>query len=186
MELSKGAVSKRWSRLKKTMQAGDTPTGSVYNFLWLCVKHSKRDAAMDWKDIAEKCGTTSGAASKRYSRMKQAFENGDAAPGGSNPGSPVKNTPAKGKATPRKKGTAAPIPKRKRAAPKKAESEEMKDDVEAALIKKAKVKTEERDIPMPSIEDEPTEEDVEDAAERKITPRTPWRLPDTTVPMLTF
>lgn len=35
---------------------------------------------MDWAEIAKKCNTTPGAASKRYSRMKQAFENGTSAP----------------------------------------------------------------------------------------------------------
>jgi hypothetical protein len=43
MNLKKGAVSKRWSRLKKSMENGETPSGSVYKFLWLCVKHSARD-----------------------------------------------------------------------------------------------------------------------------------------------
>jgi hypothetical protein len=46
---------------------------------------------MNWNDIAEQCGTTSGAASKRYSRMKQAFEAGNAPPG-SNPASPAPKT----------------------------------------------------------------------------------------------
>jgi hypothetical protein len=43
MDLKKGAVSKRWSRLKQSMDKGQTPSGSVYKFLWLCVKHSARD-----------------------------------------------------------------------------------------------------------------------------------------------
>jgi hypothetical protein len=43
MKLKKGAIMKRWSRLKKSMQDGQKPGGSVYQFLWLCVKHSKRD-----------------------------------------------------------------------------------------------------------------------------------------------
>ena len=78
---------------------------------------------MKWDEIAEQCGTTAGAASKRYSRMKQAFEAGGDAPR-SNPGSPAPKTPSK--ATPRKKksedgGAATPTPKRKRASPKKKE-----------------------------------------------------------------
>jgi hypothetical protein len=137
---------------------------------------------MDWKDIAEKCGTTSGAASKRYSRMKQAFENGDAAPGGgSNPGSPVKNTPAKGKATPRKKKGAAAsdddttsaataIAKRKRAAPKKAESEEVEDDLEEDT--KIKVDSEAEDV---DVEAAPTKKakvaKPKAAAKPKATPK---------------
>jgi hypothetical protein len=43
MDLKKGAVSKRWSRLKQSMDKGQTPSDSVYQFLWLCVKHSTRD-----------------------------------------------------------------------------------------------------------------------------------------------
>jgi hypothetical protein len=43
MDLKKGAVSKRWSRLKTSMEKGESPGGSVYNFLWLCLKHSNRD-----------------------------------------------------------------------------------------------------------------------------------------------
>jgi hypothetical protein len=47
MDLKKGAVSKRWSRLKQSMEKGETPSGSVYTFLWLCVKHSTRDKVSD-------------------------------------------------------------------------------------------------------------------------------------------
>lgn len=42
MNLNKGAVSKRWSRLKQAMDKGGDPSGSTYEFLWLCVKHSNR------------------------------------------------------------------------------------------------------------------------------------------------
>jgi hypothetical protein len=151
MDLKKGAVTKRWSRLKKAMENGEAPGPSVYKFLWLCVKHSSRDKVstsrmptqlvhvpdhdrltaeqtMNWNDIAEQCNTTAGAASKRYSRMKQAFETGGGPPG-SNPASPTPKTPSK--ATPGKAkatttdGEATPTPKRKRATPKrKAVSEE--------------------------------------------------------------
>jgi hypothetical protein len=82
---------------------------------------------MNWNEIAEKCGTTSGAASKRYSRMKQAFEAGDAPPA-NNPSSPTPKTPSK--ATQRKSkattvdGEATPTPKRKRASTKKVGSED--------------------------------------------------------------
>lgn len=75
---------------------------------------------MNWASIASKSGTTSGAASKRYSRMKQAFESGVEAPGLS----PVKSaatTPSKPTATPPKPKNAARspaklTPKRKRTA----------------------------------------------------------------------
>jgi hypothetical protein len=43
MDLKKGAVSKRWSRLKMSMEKGETPSGSAYKFLWICLKHSTRD-----------------------------------------------------------------------------------------------------------------------------------------------
>ena len=82
---------------------------------------------MNWEDIASKCNTTAGAASKRYSRMKQAFEQDVAAPGAS-PRSPVKTVQTKGKGTSKKAQAttasdddieATPTPKRKRASPKK-------------------------------------------------------------------
>ncbi|KAH8728773.1 hypothetical protein GQ44DRAFT_757182 [Phaeosphaeriaceae sp. PMI808] len=144
MDLNKGAVTKRWTRLRNAMENHQQPSGSVYKFLWLCVKHSTRDKGLDWVDIAKKCGTTSGAASKRYSRMKQAFNAGVDAPGGSSasttPKTP-KKTPSKKKvvdadnggtptATPKKTpskkkvadadddGTPTATPKRKRATPK--------------------------------------------------------------------
>jgi hypothetical protein len=135
----------------------------------------------DWKDIAEKCGTTSGAASKRYSRMKQAFEAGDAPPG-SPGGSPVKKTP--NKATPKKKSTTTaaddeaqgtPTPKRKRASPKKKvpveedDNEEIKveadtENIEESPTKKPKVtkpkatpkpkaKAEKATLPSATVED---------------------------------
>jgi hypothetical protein len=162
MDLKKGAVSKRWSRLKKAMENGEAPGGSVYKFLWLCLRHSDRDKvsthcqrplhtgifsahvliiaqAMDWKVIADQCGTTAGAASKRYSRMKQAFESGADAPS-SNAGSPAPTTPSK--ATPGKKtaaadGQATPTPKRKRGSPKEKAvgEEEPQDDDEEIKIK---------------------------------------------------
>lgn len=43
MDLKKGAVSKRWSRLKQSMEKGETPGGSECKFLWLCLRHLKRD-----------------------------------------------------------------------------------------------------------------------------------------------
>jgi len=157
MELNKGAVSKRWSRLKKAMEDSNPPGGSVYKFLWLCLKHSNRDKAsthchfhlhvltiqqaFDWAEIAAKCGTTPGAASKRYSRMKQAFDAGTDVMPGSKSASPAPKTPSK--STPRKKagatdGEATPTPKRKRASPKKkavAEEEAAEDDDEEMYVK---------------------------------------------------
>lgn len=43
MDLKSGAVSKRWYRLKQSMDKGETPAASNYPFLWLCVKHDKRE-----------------------------------------------------------------------------------------------------------------------------------------------
>lgn len=103
---------------------------------------------MNWTKIAEKCNTTSGAAAKRYSRMKQAFDQGAAPPGASASRSPAKNTPTKAKTTPKstpRKSKAAtssgddqvaatPTPKRKRATPLKkmaaAEAQTFKADPE--------------------------------------------------------
>lgn len=42
-DLKRGAATKRWSRLKKTMEEGRDPGGDTYSFLWECVKHLKRD-----------------------------------------------------------------------------------------------------------------------------------------------
>lgn len=81
---------------------------------------------MDWADIANKCGTTPGAASKRYSRMKQAFDKGDTAPT-----TPSKPKNASNAAFGSASGSAT-TPKRKRAAAsspkKKAGSEKFKPD----------------------------------------------------------
>jgi hypothetical protein len=65
---------------------------------------------MNWDDIAKKCNTTPGAASKRYSRMKQAFDSGAAAP------------------TPAKKEVAEGGRKRKRAEGSKAKSKDKSED----------------------------------------------------------
>ncbi|KAF2265770.1 hypothetical protein CC78DRAFT_173800 [Lojkania enalia] len=80
LNINKAAANKRWSRLKKAITDGKDAGPAAYQLLWLCVKHSNRDKAPDWTDIANKCGTTPGAASKRYSRMKIAFENAGVIP----------------------------------------------------------------------------------------------------------
>ncbi|KAJ4301651.1 hypothetical protein N0V90_003744 [Kalmusia sp. IMI 367209] len=79
VKLSQGAASKRWSRLKQAIEAGKPAGAGSLALLWLLVKHRTSDKIPDWKDIAQKCGTTPGAASKRFSRMKQAFDKGDPA-----------------------------------------------------------------------------------------------------------
>lgn len=42
LDLQKGAVTKRWSRLKKSIEAGEKATSANHEFLWLMVKHSTR------------------------------------------------------------------------------------------------------------------------------------------------
>ncbi|KAF2744235.1 hypothetical protein M011DRAFT_379814, partial [Sporormia fimetaria CBS 119925] len=98
LDLKKGATTKRWSRLKKAMEEGKDGGPAAQQLLWLMMKYSTREKAPDWTVIADKCGIpTAGAASKRYSRMKQAFESG-AAP------SAVVTTPSKAdKSTPKRK-----------------------------------------------------------------------------------
>ncbi|KAF2816232.1 uncharacterized protein BDZ99DRAFT_566081 [Mytilinidion resinicola] len=74
LNLKKGAVTKRWSRLQKAIKDGTNPGPSAHELLWLLVKHTSGEAgkSFDWKVIAEACYTTPGAASKRFSRLKQA------------------------------------------------------------------------------------------------------------------
>ncbi|RYO28704.1 hypothetical protein AA0111_g6709 [Alternaria arborescens] len=126
LDLEKGAVTKRWSRLKQAMEKNDVPGGTTYQFLWLCVKHNTRAQPPNWNDIAAKANTTAGAASKRYSRMKKAFEENGTAPC---PSSLAKDTPRSTVKKSRKTATSSgddvdvtqttPTPKRKRASQKK-------------------------------------------------------------------
>ncbi|KAL5410985.1 hypothetical protein PMIN03_005091 [Paraphaeosphaeria minitans] len=118
LSLSTGATSKRWSRLRTALESGKPAGKGSYELLWLCVKNSSREKAPNWKAIASACGTTPGAASKRYSRMKAAWDAEDA---------PAADAAAAaGPATPHKTATAeqhAITPKRKRvpaARPEKA------------------------------------------------------------------
>ncbi|KAF2739101.1 hypothetical protein EJ04DRAFT_583543 [Polyplosphaeria fusca] len=102
--LKMSATNKRWSRLKIAMTQDKNAGPAAHQFVWLCLKNSARDTAFDWNTIAEKCNTTSGAAAKRYSRLKQAFESGEAMP----PATPkVSQNGEKEKkpATPRKRKT---------------------------------------------------------------------------------
>ena len=109
---------------------------------------------MDWAGIARKCGTTPGAASKRYSRMKQAFNKGDAAT----------TTPSKSKndskgALPSSEGS-TPCPKRKRtsvatlknknaagATPDDEEDDDESIDKKSKRNKKKRIKTETGNTP---------------------------------------
>ncbi|KAF3003563.1 NADPH:quinone reductase [Curvularia kusanoi] len=102
LDLKKGAVQKRWSRLQHAAAKGDKLPGSAEQLLWLMVKHqtSDTDKSFDWQAIAEACNSTPGAVSKRFSRLKLAMENGAAPPSApatanSSPEA-VKKTPTKG------------------------------------------------------------------------------------------
>jgi hypothetical protein len=128
--------------------------------------------AMDWNDIASKCGTTSGAASKRYSRMKQAFEAGGAPPAG-NPASPASKAAAVD-------GEATPTPKRKRAIKKKVASE---DEVEAE-IKSERDAEEDEDMHTPK-KARITEPKATPTLKSKAKGKTNVKIDDADVPMMT-
>lgn len=174
LELEKVAVTKRWSRLKLSINKGEKPDASNEQLLWLMVKHSERkkvgsptscflpphrrhSQGFDWVAIAEKCGSTKGAVSKRYSRMKLAFERGDEPP----PSTPTKGN--KAAATPKKTpskaqfktqddedGTPTTTSKRKRTpAKKKACSAEAADDEDEQDDKPKRVKSTPKARPRP-------------------------------------
>jgi hypothetical protein len=73
MDLKKGAVTKRWSRLKTSMDANQTPNGSVYRFLWLCVKHSTRDKVSAIADPTRRSSTTTENTGPRLERDRGAM-----------------------------------------------------------------------------------------------------------------
>ncbi|PVI03554.1 hypothetical protein DM02DRAFT_697379 [Periconia macrospinosa] len=75
--INKKASSKRWSRLKAGMRTGEEPGRSACQYLWLVIKHSQGTQIPNWKEIAATFNTTPGAAAKRYSRMKAAWEKGN-------------------------------------------------------------------------------------------------------------
>ncbi|KAF1927984.1 uncharacterized protein M421DRAFT_5647 [Didymella exigua CBS 183.55] len=145
LSLEKGAVTKRWSRLKQAMEKGEKPAESNYEFLWLMVTHSTRDKKYDWDAIAQACNSTKGACSKRYSRMKLAIERGDAPP--STPLKSKKDAAATPKTTPARievkseeddAGTPTPTPKRKRALAKNYTEAEDDEDEQDEKLKRAK------------------------------------------------
>ncbi|KAH9874616.1 hypothetical protein IAQ61_003806 [Plenodomus lingam] len=160
MDLKSGAVSKRWYRLKQSMDKGETPAASNYPFLWLCVKHDKREHQPNWPDIAHKCGTTPGAASKRYSRMKQAFEHNPPTPANDSPGKSTSTVNKTSRATPKNNKRnlspdsgnddedqvpATPTPKRKRASSSKKMTPATDD--EGVEIPPTKNESEDEDAP---------------------------------------
>lgn len=121
---------------------------------------------LNWNEIAKICDTTPGAASKRYSRMKQPFEAGGGPPG-SNPTSPTPKTPSKKTQAAATDNEATPTPKRKRASPKKKivgqneveikPEQESDEDEDMLSPKKAKVNgkanvEEGPDVPLPTTE----------------------------------
>ncbi|KAF2873424.1 hypothetical protein BDV95DRAFT_343450 [Massariosphaeria phaeospora] len=159
MELKPGAVSKRWSRLKTAMTEGKNPGGAAYPFLWLCVKHSAKDKALDWTAIASKCNTTPGAASKRYSRMKQAFEKGD----------PTPATPTKAK-NPSGDEPSTPTPSKRKRAPTTPKANKPKKGVADDKYKPAA----NGDDPQDDDEDEV---DIKPVKRTKATPTKPKATP---------
>ncbi|KAF9694415.1 hypothetical protein EKO04_007475 [Ascochyta lentis] len=134
LQLEKGAATKRWSRLKKAVENGENPAVSNYDFLWLMIKHSTRDKPFDWDAIAAQCNSTKGACSKRYSRLKLAFENVDTPP----------RTPSKAGKSKTTDDTPTATPKRKRTPAKKAGADKFQtatdsdEDEEPAKPKRAK------------------------------------------------
>lgn len=135
---------------------------------------------MDWEAIAKLCNSTKGACSKRYSRLKTAFENGDAAPKmptkGSNsaPTTPSKIT-QKSTATAESDdddtGIPTPTPKRKRALAQENPECEVKatseTDEEEAFIKPKRVKSTPRSKAKPKNGFRASDQNVE-AEEAKV------------------
>ncbi len=77
--------------------------------------------ARNWTEIATKCNTTKGAAAKRYSRLKQAFDKGVPPPGitSSSDKTTTKTTKATASVDENIETATPPTPKRKRNPPKK-------------------------------------------------------------------
>ncbi|KAF1964593.1 hypothetical protein BU23DRAFT_575567 [Bimuria novae-zelandiae CBS 107.79] len=137
--VNQGAASKRWSRLKQALEAGKPAGAQAYQTLWTVFKHSRREGALDWKAIASKCGTTPGAASKRYSRMKQAFEKGENATPPATPKKKVSSAEAPMSTPKRKRGAASAS--KKAAAPSEGvfkPEPEAGDDDEEEVVEKPK------------------------------------------------
>ncbi|KAJ4990292.1 hypothetical protein SVAN01_04174 [Stagonosporopsis vannaccii] len=131
LNLEKGAASKRWSRLRQAMGKGEKPADSSYNLLWLLLKHSDRDKVYDWEGIAAATNSTKGACAKRWSRLKQAFEQGDAAPATPGKAKPAPVTPRKTPAKVKSENSAERTPttasKRKRT-PAKTNVEDVEEE----------------------------------------------------------
>ncbi|KAL1651955.1 hypothetical protein SLS58_000078 [Diplodia intermedia] len=86
--VSAGAASKRMSRLKQAVKAGKEGAGLDVRYLWSCIQHSDMNN-VDFKAVGAELGLNPGAASKRWSRLKQALERGEtgsAAPANGAPG----------------------------------------------------------------------------------------------------
>ena len=111
----------------------------------------------DWESIAEQCGSTKGAVSKRFSRMKLAFERGDAPPpstptNGSKAAANPKKTSSKAKVKTEEddEGTPTTTPKRKRTpSKKKMDYTEAEDDDEELDEKPKRAKSTPKAKPRP-------------------------------------
>ncbi|OJD40593.1 uncharacterized protein BKCO1_1000397 [Diplodia corticola] len=73
--ISAGAASKRMSRLKKAIKEGKETNLDV-RYLWSCIRLSDMDN-VDFKAVGAELSLNPGAASKRWSRLKQALERGE-------------------------------------------------------------------------------------------------------------
>lgn len=119
---------------------------------------------MDWASIAKTCSTTKGAASKRYSRLKLAFERGDGPPG-----SPAKDGTPKPKATPKSTPKSTPkkaTPKSTGWTPINASPEHAEDDAPPGSSKRKRTAPKKKGGEQ-AIKTEPESEDEVDDAEAK-------------------
>ncbi|KAF2766773.1 hypothetical protein EJ03DRAFT_353664 [Teratosphaeria nubilosa] len=97
-------------------------------FLFCCIENSN-NGTVNWTAVAEACGTTKGAASIKYRRMKEKFGtisegDRDGSAGGDADGDASK--------TPKKKATPKKTPNKKR---KVDEDEAKADDAEEDVVK---------------------------------------------------
>ncbi|GME27260.1 putative mannan endo-alpha-mannosidase dcw1 [Neofusicoccum parvum] len=73
--ISAGAANKRMSRLKQAVKAGKE-TGLDVRFLWSCIQNSDM-GTINFQTLGAELNLSAGAASKRWSRLKQTLERGE-------------------------------------------------------------------------------------------------------------
>ncbi|KAG9203965.1 hypothetical protein G6514_002126 [Epicoccum nigrum] len=144
LDLDKGAATKRWSRLKQSIDKGEEAPASAKQLLWLMLKNSALNEGkkFNWVKIAEACGSTPGAVSKRWSRLKLSIEREDAPPSTTAAAASSK-TPTKGKTKGKAKAEAddsdspTTTPNRKRAF-KTVNDTDSGEDGDVLKLKRAK------------------------------------------------